>query len=112
MKPLIISRHAGGRWWWGVLITYNLMLLGQNTIGLIIANLVSKGSLLQVGMFYNLFAMDALQVACSFFTHIRITSWVESMLCMSMHSFGWLGYVGCHKQIKAHNIVLSFIMGL
>jgi hypothetical protein len=24
----IISKHMGGRWWWRVLITYNLVLFG------------------------------------------------------------------------------------
>jgi hypothetical protein len=27
-ETLMISRHMGGRWWWRVLITYNLVLLG------------------------------------------------------------------------------------
>jgi hypothetical protein len=44
MKPLMISRHVGRRWWWGVLITYNLVLFGQNIFGLLIANLVNKRS--------------------------------------------------------------------
>ncbi len=48
MKPLMISRHVGRRWWWRVLITYNLVLLGQHIFGLIIANSVSKGSSFQV----------------------------------------------------------------
>jgi hypothetical protein len=48
MKPLIISRHMGRRWWWRVLITYNLVLLGQDIFGLIITNLVIKWSSSQV----------------------------------------------------------------
>jgi hypothetical protein len=42
IKPLMISKHMGRRWWWRVLITYNLVLLEQNIFGLVIANLVSK----------------------------------------------------------------------
>jgi len=48
MRPLMISRHVGRKWWWRVLITYNLLLLGQGTFGIIIANLISKGSPFQV----------------------------------------------------------------
>ncbi len=48
MKPLMISRRMGRRWWWKVLITYNLVLLGQDTFGLIIANYINKWSPLQV----------------------------------------------------------------
>jgi hypothetical protein len=33
MKPLIISKHVGGIWWWKLLITYNPMLFGQDTFG-------------------------------------------------------------------------------
>jgi hypothetical protein len=40
------------------------MLFGQNTLGLIIANLVNNLPPSKYGMFLNLFAMDALQVAC------------------------------------------------
>jgi hypothetical protein len=47
-KPLMISRHVGGRWWWKILITYNLVLLGQNTFGFTIANSISKRSPFQV----------------------------------------------------------------
>jgi hypothetical protein len=36
------SRHMGGRWWWKILIIYNLVLLGQDTFGPIIANLISN----------------------------------------------------------------------
>jgi hypothetical protein len=39
------------------------MLFGQDTLGLIIANLVSNLPLSKYGMFLNLFAMDALRVA-------------------------------------------------
>jgi hypothetical protein len=42
--------------------------------------------------------------SCSLFTHNQITSWVESMLCMSMHSFGWLGFTRRHIQIKTHKL--------
>ncbi len=38
----------GGRWWWKILITYNLVLFGKDIFGLIIANLVSKRSPFQV----------------------------------------------------------------
>jgi hypothetical protein len=48
--------------------------------------------------------------ACSLFTHIQITSWVESILCMSMQSFGWLSFVGSHTQIKTHNLTHGFEM--
>ncbi len=41
-------RHVGGRWWWRVLIVYNMVLLGQDIFGLIIANSVSKGSPFQI----------------------------------------------------------------
>jgi hypothetical protein len=34
----------GGKWWWKVLIIYNLMLFRQDMFGLIIGNLVRKGS--------------------------------------------------------------------
>jgi hypothetical protein len=44
----MISRHMGGRWWWRVLITYNLVLFKQDTFGLISANSVSKWSPFQV----------------------------------------------------------------
>jgi hypothetical protein len=60
MKPLMISRHVGGRWWWWILITYNLVLPGKDTFGLIIANLVSKGSPFQIWHNLNLFVIDAL----------------------------------------------------
>jgi hypothetical protein len=58
------SRHMGGRWWWRVLITYNLVLLRQDTFGLIVANLISNLLPSKYGMFLNLLVMDALQVAC------------------------------------------------
>jgi hypothetical protein len=45
------SRHMGGRWWWKVLIIYNLVLLGQNTFGPIIANLISNLLPSKYGMF-------------------------------------------------------------
>jgi hypothetical protein len=48
MRPLMISRHVGGRWRWRVLITYNLVLIGQDNFGLIIANSISKGPPFQV----------------------------------------------------------------
>ncbi len=48
MKPLMISRQVGGKWWWGVMIIYNLVLFGQDTFGLIIVNFVSKRSPFQV----------------------------------------------------------------
>jgi hypothetical protein len=38
----VILKHVGGRWWWRVLISYNMVLLGKNIFGLIIANLVNK----------------------------------------------------------------------
>jgi hypothetical protein len=40
------------------------MLLGQDTLGLIIDNSISNLPASKYGMFLNLFAMDALQVAC------------------------------------------------
>jgi hypothetical protein len=40
------------------------MLLGQDTLGLIIANLVNNLPPSKYGMFLNLFVMDALQVTC------------------------------------------------
>ncbi len=58
------SRHMGGRWWWRVLITYNLVLLGQDTFGPIIANWISNLLPSKYGMFLNLLIMVALQVAC------------------------------------------------
>jgi hypothetical protein len=45
------SRHMGGRWWWKVLIIYNLVLLGQNTFGPIIANSISNLLPSKYGMF-------------------------------------------------------------
>jgi hypothetical protein len=60
-------KACGGRRWWKILIIYNLVFFGEDIFGLIIANLVSKGSPFQV--WHNLkYAMDT----CSFFTHIRI----------------------------------------
>jgi hypothetical protein len=74
-----------------------LVFFGQDIFGLIIANSISKGAPFQVWQNLN-YAMDA----CSFFTHIWITSSVESMLCMSMQSFGL--FVGSHTQIKTHKL--------
>jgi hypothetical protein len=101
---LNLSRHVGRRWWWRVLITYNIVLFGQNIFRPIIANLVSNLLPSKYGMFLNLFVMDALQVACWFFTHIRFTSWVVSMLSMSMQNFGWLGFNKCCTPIKTHKL--------
>jgi hypothetical protein len=64
MRPLNFSNHVGGRSWWKVLITYNLVLFGQDIFGLIIANLVSNLLPSKYDMFKNLFVMDALQIAC------------------------------------------------
>jgi hypothetical protein len=58
------SRHMGGRWWWRVLITYSLVLLGQDTFGPIIANSISNLLPSKYGMFLKLLFVDALQVAC------------------------------------------------
>jgi hypothetical protein len=41
-------KACGGRWWWKVLIIYNLVFFGQDIFGFIIANSVSKGSPFQV----------------------------------------------------------------
>jgi hypothetical protein len=51
MRPLMISRYVGRKWWWRILITYNLVLLGQGIFGIIIANSISKGPLSKYGMF-------------------------------------------------------------
>ncbi len=79
-------RHVGRIWWWKVLITYNLVLFRQYTFGLIITNLENKRTPSKYGMLLNLFAMDALQVACSFFTH-------------SNHIMGWMYVVHVHAKL-------------
>ncbi len=48
MRPLMISRHVEKRWWWKFLITYNMVLLGQDTFGLYIVNSIGKWSPFQV----------------------------------------------------------------
>ncbi len=88
------SRHMGGKWW-RILITYNLVLLRQDFLGPIIANSISNLLLSKYGMFLSLLIMDPLQVACWLFTHTQISSWVVSMLCMSMQNF-WT--VGLHQM--------------
>ncbi len=45
---MMISKHMGRRWWWRVLITYNLLSLKQDSFGLIIANSISKRSPFQI----------------------------------------------------------------
>jgi hypothetical protein len=70
MKPLMISRHMGGRWWWIVLITYNLVLFGQNTFGLIIANSVNKWSSFQVWHNLKPFCYGCITWMLVHFSHI------------------------------------------
>jgi hypothetical protein len=70
MKPLMISRHMGRRWWWRVLITYNLVLLGQDIFGLIIANLVFNWSSFQVWHNLKLFCYGCITWMHVHFSHI------------------------------------------
>jgi hypothetical protein len=91
---------------------YNLVLLGQNTFGFIIVNLVSKGSPFQVWHVLKPYCYGCITWMHVQFSHIQITSWVGSMLWMSLQSFGWLGFVGCPIQIKTHKLALSLITGL
>jgi hypothetical protein len=48
MRPLNLSRHMGGRWWWKVLITYNLVLLGQDVS--LFQNMASMIKVIQLHM--------------------------------------------------------------
>ncbi len=68
MRPLMISRHVEGKWWWGVTIIYNLMLFGQDIFGLIIAYSVNKGSPFQVWHVLNPFCYGCIS-SCMFIFH-------------------------------------------
>jgi hypothetical protein len=87
MRPLMISRHVGRRWWWRVLITYNLVLIGQDIFGLIIANLVSKGSPFQV--------WHVLKTFC----HGCITSCMFTFHTYSNYIMGWKCVVHVHVEL-------------
>jgi hypothetical protein len=64
----MILRHVGRRWWWRILITYNLVLLGQNTFGLIIAKSISKRSPFQVWHVFKPFCYGCI-TNCMFTFH-------------------------------------------
>jgi hypothetical protein len=66
----MISRHMGGRWWWRVLIIYNLVLLGQDIFRLIIANLVSKRLSFQVWHNLKYFCYGCITWMHVHFSHI------------------------------------------
>jgi hypothetical protein len=61
-------KACGGRWWRKVLIIYNLMLIGQDIFGLIIANLVSKGSPFQIWHVLKTFCYGCI-TSCMFTFH-------------------------------------------
>ncbi len=47
-ETIDVFKACGKRWWWKVLIIYNLVCFGQDIFGLIIVNSISKGSPFQV----------------------------------------------------------------
>jgi hypothetical protein len=63
---------------------YNLVLFGQNNFGLIIVNLINKGSPSQVWHVLKPFCYGCITWMHVQFSQIRITSWVGSMLWMSL----------------------------
>ncbi len=94
MRPLMISRHMGWRWWWGVLITYNLVFFGQNIFGLIITNLVNKGFPFQPWYLLKPFCYWCI-TSCMFIFHTYSNYIMGWKYVVHVHAnFGWLGYVG------------------
>jgi hypothetical protein len=88
------SRHMGRRWWWRVLITYNLVLLKQNIIGFIIANSINKRSPFQVWHNLNFFCYGCITWMHVHFWHIfKLHHGLK--VCWHLHEKLWM--VGLHQ---------------
>ncbi len=89
MKLLMISRHMGRRWWWRFLITYHLVLFGQNIFGLNIANSISKGSHFQVWHVLKPFCYGCV-TSCMFIFHTYLNYIMGWKYVVHVHAkFGW-----------------------
>jgi len=92
------SRHMGRRWW-RVLIPYNLVLLGQDIFGPIIANSISNLLLnFQIWHVLKPFSYGCI-TSCMLTFHTYTNYIMGCKLCMSMQSF-WM--VGLHQVLHSN----------
>jgi hypothetical protein len=79
----------GRRWWWRFLITYHLVLFGQNIFGLNIANSISKGSHFQVWHVLKPFCYGCV-TSCMFIFHTYLNYIMGWKYVVHVHAkFGW-----------------------
>jgi hypothetical protein len=89
MRPLMISKHVGMKWWWRVLITYDSMSLGQNTLGLIIANSISNLNLSQVWHVFRPFCYGCI-TSCMLTFHTYLNYIMGWNYVVHVHAKFWM----------------------